>query len=299
MAQDCNTDAHACSHPAPALHFATGEVISERAAADRRERAVMSDDAPVLPTLGSLAEHDLPHLVQGLYRQSWTGNVSLSRGEARILVAVRNGQLVFAASSNPDHRLGPLLLQRGTVTLREITEAGKAVAPGRRLGKILVEGGMLSPKELVRAVVDQTQEIVYHAFQWAEGQFELQPGRESTEAITLNISTPNIILEGISRITSWSRIVRGVGGLDTKYVRTPEGQATAHEMFLSSEQRSLLEDAAIQCDVETLCGRSTLSDFEVCRSLWAFAVIGVVRRIAPQAPLPDDHEGLAYIASGG
>lgn len=259
----------------------------------------MSDDASVLPTQGRLAEHDLPQLVQGLYRESWTGNVSLSRGGARVLIAVRNGQLVFAASSNPDHRLGPILLQRGTVTWREIVEAGKAVAPGMRLGKILVEGGMLSAKDLVRAVVDQTQEIIYHAFQWAEGEFELQQGRESTEAITLNISTPNIIMQGISRIESWSRIERGIGGLDTRYVRTPDGQATAHEMFLSSDQRSLLEDAGTECDVETLCRRSTLSDFEVCRSLWAFAVIGVIRRSDPPESLPDDHEGLAYIASGG
>jgi hypothetical protein len=238
--------------------------------------------------------------VQGLYRQSWTGNVALSRGQARVAITVRNGQLVFAASSNPDHRLGPLLLRRGTVTLREITEAGRAVAPGKRLGTILVEGGMLSSKELVRAVVDQTQEIIYHAFQWAEGEFELQAGGESTESITLNISTPNIILEGISRIESWSRIERGVGGLDTRYARTPDGQATAHEMFLSSDQRSLLEDTAAETDLETLCGRSTLPDFEACRSLWAFAVIGVVRRIdPPPPPPPEDPEGLAYIASGG
>ncbi len=260
----------------------------------------MSDGASILGPRGSLAEHDLLHLVQGLYRESWTGMVSLSRGEVRVLITVHKGQLVFAASSNRDHRLGFLLLRRGTVTLRELTEAGRAVAPGKRLGTVLVEGGMLSPKQLVRAVVDQTQEIIYHAFQWSEGEFELQPGGQSTEAITLNISTPNIILEGISRIESWSRIERGIGGLDTRYVRIPDGQATAHEMFLSSDQRSLLEDTATECDLGTLCGRSTLSDFDACRSLWAFVVIGVVRRIDPPAPpLSDDDEGLAYIASGG
>jgi len=36
--------------------------------------------------------------------------------------------------------------------------------------------------------------------------------------------------------------------------------------------------------VDGLCGQPGLSDFDVCRTLWAFRVIGLVRRVDAQAP---------------
>ncbi len=253
----------------------------------------------LLDSRGSLAERDLPVLVHELHSQAWTGSVVLTRGEARVRMTVKKGQFVFASSSNADHRLGPLLIRRGTVNVRKLVDAGEAVVPGKRLGTILVERGLLSSKELVRAVVEQTQEIIYHAFQWTEGQYELQSGDEPMESITLNISTPNLILEGISRIESWGRIERGIGGLEARYLRDREWEITARHMSLSTDQQALLEDLGTARTVETLCERSTLPDFEAYRTLWAFVVIGIIRRVETPAPGPSvDDEGLEYIASG-
>ena len=71
-------------------------------------------------------------------------------------------------------------------------------------------------------------------------------------------------------------------------------------MSLSPEQLALLEDLGTARNVETICERSTLPDFEGYRSLWAFVVIGVIRRVeTPPAGPPIDDEGLEYIASGG
>jgi hypothetical protein len=260
---------------------------------------------PAVAPKGNLAERDFAHLVHELHHAGWSGNASLVRADFRVSITVKAGNIVFAASTNPDHRLGPLLLRRATVNWRQLTDAGQAVAPGKRLGTILVERGLLNTKELVRAVIDQTQEIVYDAFQWETGTYELKEGTESSESITLSISTPNIILEGMRRIESWSRIERGVGGLLTRFERHPEWVLRTQEMFLGNDQRSLLDDLDEARTVEAICERTNLSDFEACRTLWAFAVIGLVRR--PEEPKPEppkeeedvDDEGLAYIASGG
>ena len=251
-------------------------------------------------TKGSLSERDLPVIVHELHTQAWTGSMTLIRADVRVRVTVKNGQLVFASSSNPDHRLGPLLIRRGTVTVRKLLDAGEAVAPGKRLGTILIERGLLTSKELVRAVVEQTQEIIYHAFQWTEGEYELQSGEEPMESITLNISTPNVILEGIGRIDSWGRIERGIGGLEARYLRDRDWEITARHMSLSPDQLALLEDLGTARNVETICERSTLPDFGAYRTLWAFVVIGIIRRVeTPPAGPPIDDEGLEYIASGG
>ena len=258
----------------------------------------MSRGPQAPPAEGSLSERDLPDLVLDLSRLRWTGMLLLERAGIDVRLNLKDGGMVFASSSDPDRRLGSQLFRSGAVTLRQLVDAGKAVAPGKRLGTILVEQGVLAPKALVRAVVDQTQEIIYAAFQWTDGRYRLQEGAEASESITLNISTPSIILEGIRRIDSWTRIDRAVGGLEARYVRCAMNErpdATMRQMALDADGLALLEALAKPQTVEALCAGSTLHDFRVCRTLWAFRVIGLVRRL-PEAQLLDD-DGLEYVIS--
>lgn len=256
--------------------------------------------APLKPE-GSLAEHDFPELIQALHERAWSGVLTLtSRGLGK-RVTVRQGRLVFASSSDPDDRLGELLLRRGRLTLRQYVEAGKAVAPGKRLGAILVEQGILSPKDLVRAVVEHTQEIIYGGFLWTEGRYRLEEQADPAEAITLKISTPDLILEGIRRIESWSRIERGVGGLEARYDRHQDYENVLRQLSLTFEKLSLLTGLNGVRTVESLCEDSTLTDYEVCRTLWAFRVIGVVRRVDAPAPAARPRavdEGLGLVLTG-
>ena len=247
---------------------------------------------------GSLAARDLAEIVLGLYEKRWTGLLILSSGGVGKNVTLQDGRMVFASSSSADERLGELLLRRGRITLRQYADAGAALAPGKRLGAVLVEQAVLAPKDLVKAVVDQVQEIIYGAFQWTEGQYRLNEGATSAESITLNISTPDIILEGIRRIDVWSRIQRAVGGPEARYERAPDYEDVLRAMTLSFEKLSLLTSLHGTRTLEALCQESSLPDFEVCRTLWAFRVIGVVRRVdvvaRPAAPAVVD-EGLGLI----
>ena len=242
---------------------------------------------------GRLDEQDLPDLIQELSRERWTGTLRLERGEQRIGIVAEDGQLVFASTSNPDYRLGPRLLRRGVITLRQMEDAGRAVSPGKRFGSVLVEKGMLEPKELVRGVVDQTRDIILLAFQWNTGRYRLEPGAPAGEAITLDISTPELILEGISQIEAWSRVERGCGGLETRYAVVPGSEALFNQLTLDVDQAALARAAKKGREVEALCAESVLNHFEVCRTLWAFRVIGLVKRLEHSVPL--DEDGLEYI----
>ena len=252
--------------------------------------------ALTLKTEGSLVQSDFPNLVQDLHERRWTGLLTLTHAGIGRSVTVQDGRLVFASSTSPDDRLGELLLRRGRLTLRQFVDAGKAVVPGKRLGTVLVEQGILAPKELVRAVVDHTQEIIYNAFQWTEGRYRLQEGITS-EAITLNISTPDLIMEGVRRIDSWVRVDKAVGGLSAQYEKADGAEAIAAKMTLGEEKGRLLRALSGILDVETICASSPLKDFETCQALWAFRVIGLVRRVdtpAAVAAAPED-DGLGSV----
>jgi hypothetical protein len=246
---------------------------------------------------GSLAQRDFPELIHELSEHRWTGVLTLTHAGVGRSVTVQQGRMVFAASTSPDDRLGELLLRQGRISLRQYSDAGRVVAPGKRLGAILVEQGVLTPKDLVRAVVEHTQEIIYGAFQWTEGQYRVQEGAVPAESITLKISTPDIIVEGIRRIDSWQRIQRAVGGLGARYERSADYEDVLRSMNPSLEKLSLLTGLNEPTTLEALCHESTLSDFEVCRTLWAYKVIGVVRPLdaPPAAPRVQEDEGLGLV----
>ena len=244
---------------------------------------------------GSLAGQDFPSLVQELYEQRWTGLLTLTNAGVGRSVTVQDGRMVFASSSSPDDRMGPLLLRRGRITYRQLEAAAQAVGPGKRLGALLVEQGVLTPRDLIAAVVEHTQEILYAAFQWTEGTYRLQDDVPSAEAITLKMSTPDIILEGIRRIESWARIRAAVGGLETRYERTADYARTLAAMRLPPEKAALLRRLDAPASVQELCADPALPDFEVCRTLWAFRVIGLVRRLdaaAEDAAVEDESLGI-------
>ena len=236
-----------------------------------------------MKTSGSLAEQDVPALVQELHEQRATVFLTLTHAGVGRSIAIQDGRMVFASSSSPDDRMGPLLLRRGRITLRQLTDASSNVASGRRLGAVLVDQGVLDGRELIAAVVEHTQEIIYGAFAWTEGQYRLQDGVPSSEAITLKISTPDIIMEGIRRIDSWNRIDHAVGGPEARYERAKDFAETVRGMHAAPEKMALLRSLDEPATVEALCAASELNDFEVCRALWAFRVIGLVHRVGAPA----------------
>lgn len=227
---------------------------------------------------GSLAERDLPTLMQSLYEERWSGLLTLTSAGTGKSVAVQEGRMVFASSSSADDRLGELLLRRGRLSLAQYVDGSLAIVPGKRLGTVLVEQGALTSKELVAAVIDQTREIIYSLFLWTEGHYRLQEGPPSAEVIKLNLSTPDLIMEGIRRIDAWSRIDRAIGGKDATYQRAPDYEPAISRMSLAPDMRAIVENLPEPRPVREICAGSTLADFDVCRAIWAFRVVGILRR---------------------
>jgi tetratricopeptide (TPR) repeat protein len=268
----------------------------EAATPQKPDSAALAADSPApsetpahveVPSTGSLAEYDFPDLLHSLFVRRWTGTIELHRGRVDTSVQVTGGRLVFASSNNKDERLGELLLRRQKITLQQYYDASKAIRKGKRLGSILVEQGALEPKDLVKVVVDHTREVIVSVFLWTEGFYQLKEGPDpGTESITLRLSTPDIIMEGIGRIQAWSRIERGVGGPDARYARADDYQERLREMTLSPEKLLLVGDLGGERDVASICSTTKLSDYEVCRTLWAFRVIGILRLVGGPAAAP-------------
>jgi len=244
--------------------------------------AAGADEASEALRTWDLAATDFPTIVRDLQLERASGALVAETAGLRKTVTVKEGRIVFAASTDPDDRLGELMLRMGKISLSQYLAAGRAIGPGRRLGTLLVEQGAITPAALVRRVIEQVREILYSLFLWTNGTCRLEPSSPGSdaEAIMLRLSTPDIIVEGIRRIPAWSRILKGVGGPEARYARLPEWEAAARSVKeLSDPARAFLKDFEDGRTVEALCAEAReLSSFEACQLIWAFRVIGALEQ---------------------
>ncbi len=229
---------------------------------------------------GEIETSSVPELLRSLLGSGETGILTFRSGDVTKSIYLQGGRVIYAASTNPDERLGESLLLRGKITARQYLEASKLIRPGRRLGAILVETGALEPEELIPAVEHHAKEILMDLFTWTHGDYELVMKEVGESVVTLNISTENLILEGVRRCKAWSQVIRGIG--DIEAVLQPTGNTDVlYKLELAEEEQEILAHVSGRATVEQICQVSYLPNFETCRILWAFLVLGIARRGHP------------------
>jgi len=250
----------------------------------------LQDDQDDLTIRGTLETTSVPELLRSLLASGETGILTLRGGEATKSIYIQGGRVVFAASNNPDERLGEHLLVGGRITVRHYLEASKLIRPGRRLGAILVELNALEPEDLIPAVEAQVKELLMELFTWTQGDYELViKEMDPRDLVTVNLSTENLILEGIRRCRAWSQVMRGIGDIGSVPVSTGSTEIL-YKLDLTTEEQEVLNQVNGVSSIEQICEVSYLSHFETCRILWALLVLGVIRR-----GLAGDTGGLAGV----
>jgi hypothetical protein len=236
-----------------------------------------SEFAPALQA-GRLEGISIPDLLWAFCQQERTGTLRVACGGNEKTVYFESGQIVFAASSHPDDRLGERLLRQGIITLDQLIDAVMQLHTGKRLGALLVEAGSLEPEQLVGGVLSQVEAIVLDLFTWDEGDYSFDEGPLPTdEVVTLGMKTGEILLKGIRNIRSFGRIRQNVGPSHTCYGLAPRWRESLEGIDLSASDELLL-DCLRQGDVrvEVLCREVLLSNFEIYQTLMGLKILGAV-----------------------
>ncbi len=229
---------------------------------------------------GLLEEQGLPAVLRPLLREKKTGPLRLSRGKAVKTLYLSDGRLIFATSTDPDDRLGEMLLRDGKISYRALEDSVRAIKAGKRQGTLFVESGAIRSKDLVEGVTRQVQEIIYSVFLWEDGSFVFEEGDlPSREVIVLRMSTGNLILEGVRRIERWTRIRRGVGGLSQQYRLAADSASTMGALSLQKDEMDLIATLDGTMSLEEICAATRQADFRACRAVWGLWAAGVLDRV--------------------
>jgi hypothetical protein len=166
-----------------------------------RVRAGESLPARGRPTLrAELTALPLATLLEALHGAARSGLLHYEHRDHAKWIYLSRGEVVFAASNQRVDRLGECLLRAGVLTLEQLREAERRFSPPERFGKVLVEHGFLTPRELWNGVKYQVEEIVRSLFAMPAGtvwfwEGELQPDN----VVRLSLETRRLVAEGIQR----------------------------------------------------------------------------------------------------
>jgi curved DNA-binding protein CbpA len=238
----------------------------------------------------------LPQVLRRIFLEQLKGTLSLVRGDETRHLFFEKGELRTATSSREGQRIGSFLKRRGWITDQDLHWALETIAKqGRaRLGKILVEKGLVSRAVLDAEMRRLVEEIVFSTFEWESGDYRFQSSTGVLDPdVALTLSTAAVIVEGIRRLPDNEVFRERLGegrrvpclALDpmSRYQYLP---LTPQEAYLLSRIDGILE-------TESLLKIGGVSRAAAAKMLYALLSCGIVEWRKDDAPQLEAAGGLA------
>lgn len=151
---------------------------------------------------GNIKDAPLPEIFAELASQKATGTLIIRTKDALKSVYLQNGQIIFASSTQPEFRLGEILVRTGKLKREDLESALQTLnktAGFKKLGALLVEQGYVSPRDLFSALKTQVKDIIYSLFLQNDASYSFEEAL-SPDAIHLQLDIAELIREIIERI---------------------------------------------------------------------------------------------------
>ena len=162
---------------------------------------------------GDIIDFPLAEIVQIIGASRQTGTLMLDGEISKLSISFRDGKPVLTDSADNCERIGELLLKSKDVDRRDVIDAmliqkrHSEKGDKKRIGKILIEMGIVSPHTINKYISNQIRESLYDILSERKGTFQFEAEEvdvDTDEPITLDIE--ELILQGMRHIEDRTRI---------------------------------------------------------------------------------------------
>ncbi len=193
---------------------------------------------------GKLSRFRLAEVYRSLSAENQSGMLVVQERKRQAAIYFKKGHLIFAKMSNRQDRLGDRLIEADCLTedqLKYVLTIQRKDDQKRRLGRILIDEELVDDTIIQKTVQKQIEEAIYDMLDWDDGLFRFISGKfPSEEGITIQISTENIILEGLRRIGDWEYIRRELPDYSSVFKIAPCPPQTIRDIRLRSNEWNIL-----------------------------------------------------------
>ena len=219
--------------------------------------------SPRVVLMGDASGFPLSDLIAFLSQSRWTGTLRLHAPGGERSVVLADGEVRGASSEDPADRLSEVLVRLGHAPRSDVEDALRDNPPSR-VGRALVDRGLLQPHDLWACVTQQVAEI-FHAIVLArEGAFTLvdqEPDEKTGPSVQL--STQSLLMDAIRKIDELQHFRQRIphGRVYVSKKRPSDGKLQPDEdrlLGLANGQRTVLQ----------LAQASKLSEFDATKILF-------------------------------
>jgi hypothetical protein len=214
-------------------------------------------------------QRSLYDVLLGCYRESWSGEVKVQTPDRDVRsLYFSDGEIVFAASSLIDERLGNVIYRQGFLTLEELTKSAIAVNTKMRFGQALVKNNSANFLDIWDYLSMQMQEIAIGAF-IAENSFvTLIEDKKADTFVRLEGGTEKFIAQTFLSGLHYRKFINKLDmKSQIKVIGTVNRHIRKNNTFFSDEVQNILvhdmlvEDFLDALKLGSLCSMRVLADF--------------------------------------
>jgi len=237
---------------------------------------------------GNLNQKTFLELLVELHQKSATGSLKLERAPLQKAVYFRDGQILFAASNDPQDQLASILVEEGKLSKDQMQVAQARVSAGNPLAKVLTELGYISQRELADAARLKVEKILTDLYNWKEGTFQFVERTLPKGAIDLELSTPRLIFNSVRRIQDREWVLEQLGSLDSVLSATPSLDSFLANTTPDPSASEVLRLVDGVKSIKQIGALSALGEFEVCKILASALLSGAFEKSAAGDAVADE-----------
>ena len=242
----------------------------------------LQETRPRVVLAGDCGAFHLADLIAFLGQSRWTGvlRVTAPTGERSLLL--KDGDVRSAASDSTGDRIGEVMVRMGYVS-RVALEKVLAEAPPSRIGKALVERGLIKAHDLYKCLNEQISEIFHGIMLSNNGAFALIDQEIDEKALThnLSLSMNGLLMDSIRKIDELAQFRKRIphGKMYVLLRKPPEGG-------LEPEEEAVLAQVDGQRTVIEVGQHSRYSEFDATRIVHHLMEMGLVKVAEAPGVLP-------------
>ena len=226
---------------------------------------------------GSLSELSVFDLYRHLYLARRTGTLVLQRDEVIKQIVFSHGSIVFTITNQDSERLGAILVNKGKISETQKEEIIRESLSGRRFGQIVVAHGILSEKELDSYVRFHQSQVAISTLEWDSGSYSFRSGeRPEYRDVYVELSTANIIFEGVRRIGDVQAIKKLIGSQDARLCLASDPLLRFQKISLDPQEAYVFSRVEGVMSAAEICQVSALDETSTLRALLGLVLTGIL-----------------------
>jgi HD-like signal output (HDOD) protein len=190
---------------------------------------------------GSVNDNSLAGLLWQIYAQGKTGVLEASQEGQNVKIFIKHGAVVHAIGYQKEALLGFLLENSNLITAEQLKESLQASLKRKiALGKVLVDGGIISTQTLAEIIRRQGELILSHLFAWKAGNYVFRDATiNEANIVPVKLNLMELAVSAVRASTEGTDFARFIG--DTSAILKIRTETTDLALPLKDLELQILE----------------------------------------------------------